>query len=483
MFARRAAVLVLSALAIAACVGPLPLEGRRCPCLDVGWVCCQPTKTCVPEAEPASCSGAIGEPATTDAGLPLADGPVDPDGAADPDAAAAADAAVPGPADPTLARDAAAPEAPAVEPDAAAPDRPAPEPEEPCQAPARGCSADRSATRTCGEQGRWVFEQTCLEGTICSAGDCVCRAGACQDSVLVRSAASIYYIAVGGETLHYRTASSGPDLSGLHRLNLRTGEASTVVADGPDSNVGPLAVDSQGIVTWCREEGAGPVQPGIMRGTELFEPGACGKVAVSDTHVYFTLQDPGGVFRRAVGRPGRERLWEGSPLTFTLAGRYLYLSAYAEGDDVDSIHVHRVSIEGAAPGPAELLATSGNASDSSFYAMAVDGAQVYGADGDGVVRAPLTPGSLFQTFWRGSGAEVKALALSPTHVYWVAETEGIRGCAAATVWRSPKAVGTEAEAVVSYPGGCAARDLLLHGEYLYTVITSELGAQIVRLRR
>ena len=130
------------------------------------------------------------------------------------------------------------------------------------------------------------------------------------------------------------------------------------------------------------------------------------------------------------------------------------------------------------------MALAPSPDDPSFYTIAVDEAHIYAVDLDGLLRAPLNLGSRFQDFWRGPGPEVKGLAVTPTHIYWSTETMGATDCSAATVYRKAKAVDAPAVVMASYPGSCPSWELLLHGDYLYTVITSvQGGAQIVRLRR
>ena len=146
--------------------------------------------------------------------------------------------------------------------------------------------------------------------------------------------------------------------------------------------------------------------------------------------------------------------------------------------------MHRVSLTGAQPGRPERMAFAPSPDDPSFYKMAVDEEHIYAVDLDGLLRAPLTAGARFQDFWRGPGPEVKGLAVTPSHIYWSTETMGATDCAAATIYRKAKAPDAPAVVMVNYPGSCPSWELLLHGDYLYTVITSvQGGAQIVRLRR
>jgi hypothetical protein len=472
----RVAVMVGGVMAggVLACVQPLPLEGRACPCDEPEWVCCG--TACVPRERSAACPGRDGAatqpPTGNDAASPAS---MSDTGAAVPDAPADPDV-------PVVPTDASSEgDAPGVVPADGPPDRPDVIPAEPCQGPARGCSGDRTATLRCEEE-RWVFEQTCVDGTACSAGDCVCRAGSCQDSVPVRLAASIPYIAVGGDYLYYVKDNGDTNVAGLHRLNLRTNEPSAIVPDGPDQSFGIMVADATGLLTWCRGMGSGQAGPAIMRGTQVFEAVPCGRVAVSDTHVYFTRGDQAGIFRRALDQPGRQTLWQGDRLGWRVAGPFLFVARLDDGPD-ESLSVFRLSVAGMQVGQPERIAGLGQFFDPSFYSLQIDDDHVYADDGDGVVRAPLTPGGSFQTFWRGPGPEMRGLALSPTHVYWSTSIEATRGCAEATVWRQRKAAGAAAEAVASYPGACPGMDLLLAGDYLYTVITSSMGgAQIVRLR-
>jgi hypothetical protein len=385
----------------------------------------------------------------------------------------------------------AGPEAPADLPrdtSADAAREPEPAPSEPCEGPARGCSADQSSTRRC-EAGRWVFGQTCSEG-ICSAGDCVCRTGQCQDSVLLRSAASLSNLAIGGEQLHYVRDILDVSLTGLYRLDLRTSETTNTVPDSPSDQTIIISVVAgpTDLPTWCR--GVSRTRSAaIMRGTQVLEPVACDSLAGDDRHVYFTRPDRDGLFRRALAGPGRQTITEVPPLSFVLAGPHLYFAAVDDttGLDTTTTSVHRVRIDGAQPAAPQRAALAVTPQDFSFYKIAVDEQHVYAVDGDSLLWAPLPPeGSApttFHRFWNGSGPVVIGLAVGRAHVYWTTETGGVRGCTAATVWRKPKMVDAPAQAVATYPGGCPGYELLFHDGFLHTVITSPTGgAQIVRLR-
>jgi hypothetical protein len=422
-------------------------------------------------------------PAAPDAATPADGPPADPPDAAPVDVPAPVDApsvdapsvdASPRPPDATV--EAAAP------PDTAQPDAMDP-PEERCQPPGRSCSADQAATRRCDQNGRWVFEQTCTDGTRCSDGQCLCRPGMCEESVVLRLSSSIFFIAIGGDLLHYHKYNADAEISGLHRLNLRTSEAGTTVADATSNNLGDMAADSTGVLTWCRGRSTGGPPAAIMRDTQVLEATDCNQLLVNETHVYFTLDNQGGLFRRALDRPGRQMVWDRTPMDFQLAGPFIYVSDFDEGEDAESISVHRILVSGASPGRPERVATATTFDDPSFYTIAVDEEHVFAVDADGLQWAPLTVGSTFTDFWRGAGPEVKGLALTDSHVYWSTETPGITGCTAATVWRKPKVAGAPAVQVASYPGACPSWDLPLHGGHLYTVITSAIGgSQIVRLR-
>jgi hypothetical protein len=466
MFARVAAVLVGSGLAIA-CASPLPLEGRPCPCLEPGWVCCE--SACVPRDQAAACSAApiVPTPPGPTAGPP----PRSIEPTAVPDAATTGDAGVSDPLD-APARDATR-DGP--------PDTPAAE--EPCQGPVRGCSADQTATRVC-QSGRWVFERTCLDGTVCSVGECLCRTGSCEDTVVVRAAANIVRLAVGGNVLYYHKGYTEIDLNGVHQLDLRTNQASTLVSEGPGNNIGSMVADATGALTWCRGPSATQA-PALMRGTQLLEPIPCSRLAVSDTHVYFTRADRPGIFRRPLGRAGVEMLSERDPLAFNVAGPYLYYSTDDQEAEppTESVSVRRVSIGAVQPGREQRVAVATMFFDAALSILAADQSHVYGDDGDGLFWAPLTSDSPLETFWRGPGPQVRGLALSDTHVYFSTDIDGFRGCLGATIWRKSKAAGPEATPMASYPAACVSRDLLLQGEYLYTVIRSaQGGAQVVRLR-
>jgi hypothetical protein len=101
---------VVISLALCACAAPVPLEDRRCPCVEPAYRCCLATGTCVARALacPVADPGMVQEPA------PPA-GAAAPDAAA-PDTAIALDAPAPG-------SDAAVPDAPALDPPT--PDAPA----------------------------------------------------------------------------------------------------------------------------------------------------------------------------------------------------------------------------------------------------------------------------------------------------------------------------------------------------------------------
>ena len=198
------------------------------------------------------------------------------------------------------------------------PDLP-PAPEETCQGAARGCSADQTSTRLC-EAGRWVFEQTCTDGTSCSAGACVCRAGMCQESVVLRLASYIFTTAVGGELLHYHKSNPDTETSGLHAVDLRTNEASITLPDGRENNIGDLAADSTGGLIWCRGLVEGQSEPALLRGPQVLEAIECNDLTVTDTHIYFTLAG-GGLFRRPLDRPDRQTIL--GPAAAGLRGRRL----------------------------------------------------------------------------------------------------------------------------------------------------------------
>ena len=455
MFSRVAVLPIGSALALLSCASPLPLEGRACPCLSPGWVCCG--SICVRPEQAVGC-GAIEIPPPPPSSLPPAPTPE-----AETPVVAGADGGT----------------AP-VTPDAG-PDLPAdpPELEETCRAPARSCSADQTATRRCDERGRWVFERTCLDGTTCSAGECLCRPGTCEDSVVLRAPAKVVSIAVGGDLIYYVKSNAEVDLTGLHSLDLRTNASSAVVADAPGNGLGAMAADQAGVLSWCQQRAArGPV---LMRGTQLLEAVPCGRVAVTDTHVYYTRDDRKGIFRRAVTGSGSDTIWEGEPMTFTTAGAYVYVSYQDQG--AESVSIDRVSLAGPQPGRRERVAVATDPFDTSMHRIAVDETHVYGDDTDGLLRAPLEPESRFETFWRGPGPEVRGLAVGSTHVYWSTTTDALRGCVDATIWRKPKASDAPAVRIAIYPEACPSRDLLLWGGHLYTVITPDRGAsQIVRLR-
>jgi hypothetical protein len=356
----------------------------------------------------------------------------------------------------------------------------APELAEPCRAPARSCSADRTATRRCDERGRWQFERTCVDGTSCSAGECLCRPGACEDGVVLRAPANVFTIAVGGDLLYYLKSNAEVDLTGLHSLDLRTNAASTVVADAPGNGLGAMAADEAGVLSWCQRRATG--RPALMRANQLLEVIPCNRLAVTDTHVYFERDDREGIFRRAVTRSGVETIWEGQPTTFIVAGDYLYVSHEDQGEG--SVSIDRVSLAGPQSGRPERVAMATDLFDGALYRIGVDETHVYADDNDDLLWAPLEPVSRLQTFWRGAGPQVRGLAVGSTHVYWSTTTDALRGCIGTTIWRKPKAVDAPAVPIATYPDACPSRDLLLRGDYLYTVITPDRGAsQIVRLRR
>jgi hypothetical protein len=358
-------------------------------------------------------------------------------------------------------------------------------PEEPCQGTGRGCSADQTATRRC-EQGRWVFEQTCLDGTVCSAGDCVCRAGSCQDSVLVREGADIVTIAAGGDRLYYYKSYRETDLTGLHQIDLRSGAATPLVPDGPGHSFGVMVVDATGTLFWC---GKWQGRQSLMRGTEVLEPIDCGSnLAVSATHVYFEGGDQSQLLRRALDRPGVQMVSDRSPTALIVAGPYVYFTDFV---GVDSMALDRILVSGAQPSKPERVALADMPAEQALYMISIDDTHAYADDLDGVLVAPLAPGSRFQTFWRGDGPELRALAASPTHVYWTTASEGVDGgCTGTTLWRKAKvatastAAAAPAQAIAIYPGACPSMDLAVVGDYVYLVIKPKGGgSQVLRLRR
>jgi hypothetical protein len=368
----------------------------------------------------------------------------------------------------------------------AAPDAAASVPAEPCEGPARGCSADDASTFRC-EAGRWIFDKTCTDGTSCSAGDCVCRPGLCEEGVLFRSAASIYDLAIGGDLLHFQKTLPDLALSGLQQLNLRTNELITTLPEQTTFEIRTLAADPKGGLGWCREQAGVAAGAAIMRGTEVLEPVSCQNLALDDTHVYYDRQDRAGVFRRALDRPGQQTVTDRDPRAFALVGRDLYFSTVDDrNEQTTTTSLHRVAIGGAQPAPARRLAVAVTPDDASFYRIAVDDRYLYGVNGDSLMWAPQPTGaspSTFTRFWDGTGPMVMGLTVSDTHVYWATWAGGLISCTSGTIWRKAKLSAARAVAMATYPGGCPAYKLILHQNHLYTVISSELGgSQIVRLR-
>jgi hypothetical protein len=129
----RGGVLVLVGLALGACVSPISLEDRRCPCIRSGYHCCEATRICVRQtlACPTAEAGVVEEPPPPSPDAPIilieADaGQLPPPGEAPPDGARAPTHAAPAPPDAALAPpDAGPPDAPAAD---AAPDPDGPDP-------------------------------------------------------------------------------------------------------------------------------------------------------------------------------------------------------------------------------------------------------------------------------------------------------------------------------------------------------------------
>jgi hypothetical protein len=164
---------------------------------------------------------------------------------------------------------------------------------------------------------------------------------------------------------------------------------------------------------------------------------------------------------------------------YALDGEHLYVSGLDE--DSDRMIVQRVRLDD--PGQVQTVATQPQPRDGSFDTMVVDGTHLYAEDGERIVRAPIGGGAM-ETFWRGNGSAVMALALGEAHLYWSTAIPAAAGCLETAVWRQPRRRDEPPTMLASFPGVCPSPDLPLVGEHLYLALFSvETSSQIVRLRR
>jgi hypothetical protein len=412
--------------------------------------------------------------------------PAVPDAASTPDTGGA-DARVSAPTD----GPAPAPDGPGAEAQAPVPrpdDGPAPDlaTDVPtgCTPGSLGCSDDGRTTRRCDEDGRWVFAQTCGPDDACSAGVCLCGSPrACNDGPLLDEPAGVARLAAGGTRLWYATWDDfGRTLGSIDLVTHARGGISF------DSRIhaanAGIAVGATGALFWCRDVQGAPVTGDLLSGNELFEPGPCSDLRVTDSHLYFVS---GGIlYRRDLVAPGRQLISSAPVAWFEVGVDHAYYALTGTSAGV----LRRKPL--ANPAAADSLVTS--RPGVAFGRLALDeaGAFVYIAAGGSLLRTPATGGPS-ETWWsEADTTTVEAVVTAGAHVYWATSRRSASGCAEAVVWRRPEGGGQAAPAA-RVAGRCAV-DLIRHGQGLFPdgprlfVALSSVGptrgpAQILQLRR
>jgi hypothetical protein len=388
------------------------------------------------------------------------------------------------------------PDAPAATPDATAevgfedtqldapsdapPDTPVP-PE--CTAGVRTC-LDGQTMRVCSDQGRWI-PGSCAAGSACSGGACVCQAGACEDGVLREGTGYVSRIAVGGSWLYYEYYVSDTDHA-IHSIDLRSGMPGPIQRPtaGWYVNTG-LAADGMGALHWCRrlsDENA-PIAGALMRGDLVLAPGACTRLRLDASHIYYTLEEEQGLFRRALRAGGglgdRETVTTRYPASFAVTGAFIYLAT--PHDTLERKVIDRIARDDLKR--VDRLAERAGWDSPVFDEMAVDASYVYVSYEDQILRTPITDGGTFETFANAAGPEVAAIVLADTHVYWATSTPSPNGCSEAGFWRRSKARDDEPVLLARRAGVCP-NGLELAGERLYAAVAGRpRPSQILRLRR
>jgi hypothetical protein len=365
-------------------------------------------------------------------------------------------------------------------PPSAPPDGPA-APE--CTPGVRAC-IEGPAARTCSEQGRWLPGERCGAGSTCSGGACVCAAGACEDGVLRAVPGHLSPIAAGGDLLHY--LAGGDEDAAIHSIDLRT-RASAGVLRAPAGHgfTDALAADAMGAAYWCtRSIGEGPaVEGALLRGTERLAPDACADLRVTAAHVTYTLEEGGGLFRRALrpdGAGDRETITPEYLRAFAVTDTHVFISThdgFRQRSLVEAIPVDDLT-------RARPLAERVGYATRTFDRMAADGSYVYVSYDDQILRVAVAGGDgTFQTVWSGQGREIEAIVLGATHVYWATVTRGVNGCSEAAFWRRSKLRDDEPLLLARRERACPT-GLALSGDRVYAAVSGWPGpSQILRLRR
>jgi hypothetical protein len=367
-------------------------------------------------------------------------------------------------------------------PDAAPPPPDAPLPPE-CTPGARACG-EGPAARLCGDQGHWLPVESCGSGSICSGGACVCPGGGCEDGVLHSEPGFVVEISVAGNVLYYMYASY-PVPTDIRSIDIHTGAPGPVqkASAGYRVNNG-LAADASAGLYWCRRlsDEFAPIEGALMLGDRVVAPGACTKLLLTPTHVFFMLDEETGLFRvpRAPGGPvKRETVTMKYPASFWATPTHIY---FASADDFPRIwsRIERVPLDDFTH--PQTVAERAAFDTHIFDHMAIDGSHLYTSYNGQILRAPADGGD-FQTFWTSSGSDIQAIVLSDTHVYWSTVIESERGCAEAAFWRRSKVRDDEATLLLSREGVCP-QGLALTPDRLYVATAGLPGpSQILRLRR
>jgi hypothetical protein len=414
--------------------------------------------------------GACGRPSSLGAGGPAADAHVAIDATSDAGAGAAFD----------LAPEDASPGPPDA-PDAA--------PVQECTPGVRAC-LDRQTPRVCGDQGHWMPSASCGAGSACSGGACVCQAGACEDGVLRDLPGSVFRVAVGAGFLHYEYSQRVGAMAdvAIHSIDLRTGTGTTgrIQRAPAGYRINPgLAVDAMGALHWCRRrsDDMGAAEGALMRGDQVLAPGACTWPRLTASHVYYTLDEEQGLFRRALrpddGVGDRETVTMRSPASFAVTETHIYVGR--RHDMSDRSVIERIPLGDLTR--AEPLAERVGIDSPIFDDMAVDATYVYASYDDEILRTPVAGGGTFQTFASGGGFEVAAIVLTDTHVYWATHAPAPSVCSGAAFWRRSKSRDDDPVLLARHEGACPY-GLALWEDRLYAAVTVRpQGSQILRLRR
>jgi hypothetical protein len=346
-----------------------------------------------------------------------------------------------------------------------------------CTAGARVClPADRQATRSCSEAGQWVDGPRCAAGRSCSGGSCVCDEGACEDGVLLQMPGYVEDLVGGAEQVHY-VHREPTGRSAIHSAVVGTGVASAPLYPPAGYEIAPgLAADATDIPTWCRGRQEPTITGDLMKGTMPLERAPCAEPRLSDRHIYFTVGTEVGLFRRALARPGRQRVFADTPYGVEVTASHIYLSHFSNG-----IVLSRIPVEDL--GNVQMLGRRAESPGRMFDRIAVDSAHVYVSYADQVLRIALEGGNSFDDIWSHRGPEVDSIRLTDTHVYWATLTQGVETCSEAAFWRRSKLRDDRAILLARRPAACP-RGLAIIGDRVYAAVSAWPGpSQILRLHR